>query len=259
MPITRYRRKPVEVEALQYTGDNAKEIQAFTGYDFDEWEDRHLLNRLAVRSDNEITWHSEDELKREYEPLPTPSQSPAPIPSKEEIAREICCGSKCCYPNDCDALRGNLIQAQAEAVVRLIAPLIEENKRLREAQSPAADRAAIPEGMLSETEIGLIIAEYLEVRPDDIDVVFVDGISGASAEIVRRIALSAAPPAPETGWRTIDVVFDGPPSNESGRFVEVECDGRSVNVGEWVQRGDGYWALRFEVRAIPAPPAKGEV
>lgn len=46
----------------------------------------------------------------------------------------------------------------------------------------------------------------------------------------------------------LDVVFDGPPSHESGRFVEVEVDGRSVSAGEWVDRGDGYWALRLRVR-----------
>lgn len=35
---------------------------------------------------------------------------------------------------------------------------------------------------------------------------------------------------PELG--TIDVVFDGPPSHESGRFVEVEdAAGRSISVG----------------------------
>lgn len=32
----------------------------------------------------------------------------------------------------------------------------------------------------------------------------------------------------------MDIVFDGPPSHESGRFVEVEDDqGRSRQVGEW--------------------------
>jgi hypothetical protein len=50
----------------------------------------------------------------------------------------------------------------------------------------------------------------------------------------------------------IDIVFDGPPSHESGRFVEVENSaGKSINFGEWVKRPDGYWALR-----IPAPEAK---
>lgn len=45
------------------------------------------------------------------------------------------------------------------------------------------------------------------------------------------------------------IVFDGPPSHESGRFVEVEnAKGESINFGEWVHRDDGYWALR-----IPAP------
>ena len=44
----------------------------------------------------------------------------------------------------------------------------------------------------------------------------------------------------------IDIVFDGPPSPEGARFVEVEDSrGRSVNFGEWVQRPDGYWALAF--------------
>lgn len=44
----------------------------------------------------------------------------------------------------------------------------------------------------------------------------------------------------------IDIVFDGSPSHTSGRFVEVEdSTGRSVSVGEWLQRPDGYWALRI--------------
>jgi hypothetical protein len=48
----------------------------------------------------------------------------------------------------------------------------------------------------------------------------------------------------------IDVVFDGPPSHESGRFVEVEdANGKSIKVGEWIDRGDGCWALR--IRHLP--------
>lgn len=44
----------------------------------------------------------------------------------------------------------------------------------------------------------------------------------------------------------IDIVFDGPPGPEAGRFVEVENDaGESIKFGEWVQRPDGYWALRI--------------
>jgi len=50
----------------------------------------------------------------------------------------------------------------------------------------------------------------------------------------------------------IDIVFDGPPSHESGRFVEVENEKReSINFGEWVERDDGYWVLRI-------PCTKGE-
>lgn len=46
--------------------------------------------------------------------------------------------------------------------------------------------------------------------------------------------------------RWVDIVFDGPPSHESGRFVEVEdSEGKSIRFGEWVHREDGYWVLRI--------------
>jgi len=49
--------------------------------------------------------------------------------------------------------------------------------------------------------------------------------------------------------KAINVVFDGPPSNKSGRFVEVETDdGKSISIGEWVERKDGYWALRITIK-----------
>lgn len=44
----------------------------------------------------------------------------------------------------------------------------------------------------------------------------------------------------------VDIVFDGPPGPEAGRFVEVEDNtGASINFGHWVERDDGYWALRI--------------
>ena len=44
----------------------------------------------------------------------------------------------------------------------------------------------------------------------------------------------------------INVIFDGPPGPESGRFIEVETDdGHSINAGEWTRRLDGLWALRI--------------
>ena len=52
----------------------------------------------------------------------------------------------------------------------------------------------------------------------------------------------------------VHVVFDGPPGPEAGRFVEVETlDGKSVSVGRWLKRDDGFWALEIEV--IPHPRA----
>lgn len=47
----------------------------------------------------------------------------------------------------------------------------------------------------------------------------------------------------------IDIVFDGPPSHVSGRFVEVEDEsGQSISIGTWIKRDNGLWALR-----IPQP------
>lgn len=45
---------------------------------------------------------------------------------------------------------------------------------------------------------------------------------------------------------TIDIVFDGPPAHESGRFVDT-CDlnGEPIGVGEWVDRENDLWALRI--------------
>ena len=44
----------------------------------------------------------------------------------------------------------------------------------------------------------------------------------------------------------IDIVFDGPPGPVSGCFIEVERPDRSsISVGEWVERDDGFWALRI--------------
>ena len=44
----------------------------------------------------------------------------------------------------------------------------------------------------------------------------------------------------------VDIVFDGPPGPESGRFVEVEnSQGKSISFGEWKVRADGCWVLRI--------------
>ena len=53
--------------------------------------------------------------------------------------------------------------------------------------------------------------------------------------------------------KAINIIFDGPPSHESGRFVEVETDdGYSINAGEWIPRDDGLWSLRI----VPLPEEK---
>ncbi|MFG1818287.1 hypothetical protein ACGFIF_31295 [Kribbella sp. NPDC049174] len=54
--------------------------------------------------------------------------------------------------------------------------------------------------------------------------------------------------------QTINIVFDGPPAPQGGRFVEVETDdGHSISIGQWLERSDGNWALRIENVRIPSP------
>lgn len=67
-----------------------------------------------------------------------------------------------------------------------------------------------------------------------------------ACEILQDAVDAAEREKPDDEGRFIDVVFDGPPSHESGRFVEVENErGEGVSVGEWIDRGDGMWALRI--------------
>lgn len=52
----------------------------------------------------------------------------------------------------------------------------------------------------------------------------------------------------ESAMRTIDIVFDGPPSHIGPCFVEIEEGGKGIKLGEWVEIRDGYWAIRFRAR-----------
>ncbi len=45
--------------------------------------------------------------------------------------------------------------------------------------------------------------------------------------------------------KPINIIFDGPPGHDAPRFVEVETDdGKSIGIGEWIQKGN-HWALRI--------------
>lgn len=64
-------------------------------------------------------------------------------------------------------------------------------------------------------------------------------VRGIAAVLNRRAAPTSTKPDAE-----LRIVFDAPPSHESGRFVEVENEwGQSVRAGEWRTRPDGLWEL----------------
>ena len=52
----------------------------------------------------------------------------------------------------------------------------------------------------------------------------------------------------------VDIVFDGPPSPEGNRFIEVEdASGRSIAFGERIERKDGRWVLRITAADFQKP------
>ena len=52
----------------------------------------------------------------------------------------------------------------------------------------------------------------------------------------------------------VDIVFDGPPGPEGNRFIEVEdASGRSIALGEWIERQDRRWVLRITAADFQKP------
>lgn len=65
-------------------------------------------------------------------------------------------------------------------------------------------------------------------------------------DAIKKLDDRPAPPSPLADSPYVEIVFDGPPGPTSGRFIEVEDPkGRSISIGHWWQRPDGYWALRI--------------
>ncbi len=52
----------------------------------------------------------------------------------------------------------------------------------------------------------------------------------------------------------IDIVFDKLPGPNGCIFIEVENDtGKSIRIGEWVEREDGFAVLRIPTSIIKEP------
>ena len=75
---------------------------------------------------------------------------------------------------------------------------------------------------------------------------------------VRCGASKESEPQKDDPWRegAICIVFDGPPSHESGRFVEVETpSGKGVAIGNWEEHETaGLWSLTIQAPAKQMDP-----
>lgn len=101
---------------------------------------------------------------------------------------------------------------------------------------------------MDEREIKALVRKCLK-EADLLDDLGNDGDGDPIRELCRHVEQSVIVPVPpEKAVVPVHVIFDGPPSHESGRFVEVETsEGKSIRLGQWINRGDGYWALVFNV------------
>ena len=94
----------------------------------------------------------------------------------------------------------------------------------------------------------LVGARYVADDPksiNDITTRHENGLADSLAKIADMLGLALVDKA-VVAKGAVNIVFDGPPGPDPGRFVEVETDGgRSINAGEWIERTDGLWALRI--------------
>lgn len=89
------------------------------------------------------------------------------------------------------------------------------------------------------------VAETLHAMIGDVDELYHHAVAPRNKQaLAAATELCEAHAVDETDY--VDILFDGPPSHKSGRFVEVENSKRqSIKIGEWIHRDDGYWVLRF--------------
>lgn len=73
--------------------------------------------------------------------------------------------------------------------------------------------------------------------------------------------------APDSQRQPINILFSGPPGPSGCEFVDAETDdGKPIRVGEWIERPDGYWAIRITElpkgngtqRTCPLDPSRDE-
>jgi hypothetical protein len=143
--------------------------------------------------------------------------------------------------------RAHEAESAALAAKNTADTLVEQYRKLKESPGDPLRR-----------EVSRLRARLSAVQPMLAIIRRANGSGGVLHEMVGELfeAFDAATaktahlgPDPE---QEIRIVFDGPPSHESGRFVEVETpDGKSISVGEWVERDDhpGWWDLRIAMTA----------
>lgn len=114
-----------------------------------------------------------------------------------------------------------------------------KEQRLAGTSTPDAEHATMAEAVAAVTSASLTLAR-IERKVDAL------ATDNPAAPLVANLVELVKAMSARVETVPLDIVFDGPPGHESGRFVEVERDGVSINAGAWRKRDDGLWALRID-------------
>lgn len=157
--------------------------------------------------------------------------------------------------------RNDLVALEAEcaAMEKRMNWTVEDNAKQRLTVADLTTELSTAQARVEELEGRLeaktTLAETLGRQRDDARAAH--DIACTELAALRAAQPAAVPPSAEAS-KAINFVCDGPPSHESGRFIEVEDDnGCGMKVGEWVKHRsvDGWWSLRVE---LPTPSAEAE-
>lgn len=151
------------------------------------------------------------------------------------------------FPEDAETWPGANPEGAQESIIQAcLVYLLSEHDALRQVRE---DLTALADEWESDATVGEFVADAEAGIRWTPRFYFAPKIRA----ILDSARVSAADTQPEGA---LNVIFDGPPSHESGRFVEAETDdGRSINAGQWTKRPDGLWALRI----TNLPTAGGKV
>jgi hypothetical protein len=139
------------------------------------------------------------------------------------------------------------IADEAAAAARAEADRLAAQQREEEAAAARAEQERVAEAQRAEQE--RLDAERAELERQRLDAERREAEAKALRDLEEADRAAEAAAREQQAWRdarTVDVVFQKQGDTPYLTFVEIETiEGRSVRVGEWIERADGLCAIRI--------------